>query len=292
MTLFKSKFQIFIEELMLTILSLVKLMLLTKFNKSSRVNDTRECIILANGPSLIDSINENDEFLQSKDLICVNHFPSTAYYEKLKPAIYITSAPDLWLEDIEQKFIDNSILLFDNINEKTTWSLKLFIPYEAKKYQRWQEQIHGNSHIEIVYFNNVGLEGFKWFRHMCFKLDWGMPRPHNVLIPCLMISLNMNYKNISLFGADHSWLKEITVTEHNEVLINQKHFYDRDSSQPETLDKKGVGQRNLYELLYKFMQAFKGYAVIKEYAISKNAIILNATPNSYIDAFDRINLKV
>ncbi|NJK83306.1 MAG: hypothetical protein HC912_05290 [Saprospiraceae bacterium] len=114
-----------------------------------------------------------------------------------------------------------------------------------------------------------------------------MPRPHNVLIPALMISLNAGLKNIFIVGADHSWLEELTVNDKNEALLHQKHFYDQASSKQDYMYQLGKRPRRLHEILEKFMLSFKAYFDIKEYAISIGASIWNATPVSYIDAFER-----
>ncbi|MEO1053525.1 MAG: hypothetical protein AAFX87_23015 [Bacteroidota bacterium] len=289
----KSGLQVFIEDFVLSTLSLLKVLILSKLKVKLQAGENvkKRVAILANGPSLKTSLQEHELFLKDQDLICVNHFPTTAYYEQYKPQYYITSAPDLWLEDIEARFIEQSKVLFETMAAKTTWDIQFFIPHEARKHKLWQSRLKKNPHIKIHYFNNTPIEGFRWFRHLMFKSNLGMPRPHNVLIPCLMISLALRYKEISLLGADHSWLPEISVTDENDVLINQKHFYDEHTSKAMPLDKRGKGKRRLHELLNKFMNAFKGYFIIKEYAESLNASILNATKNSYIDAFDRITLE-
>ncbi len=271
--------------------SCVKIILLSKIN--SKISTTRKSdnvVILGNGPSLTSSLAHHPDFLSGKDLICVNHFPSTELYTNLKPAIYITSAPDLWLDDIDERFVSQSKLLFNNMASRTTWPVEFYIPYEAKKHKRWQNQLAPNKNIQIQYYNNVPIEGWQWFKFVCFNLAWGMPRPHNVMIPSLMISIWKGYKNIYLLGADHSWLSEISVTDENEVLINQKHFYDAHSSIGKPLDKRGKGRRNLSELLHKFTTAFASYFEIRAFAEKKNITILNATKGSFIDAFDRIKL--
>jgi len=101
----------------------------------------------------------------------------------------------------------------------------------------------------------------------------------------------MGYEKIFLWGADHSWLSEISVNHQNQVLINQKHFYDQHISVGKPLDKRGVGARNMPELLTKFVHAFSGYFVLNEYAKSRSVSVLNATPGSFIDAFERVNLE-
>lgn len=283
--------QSFLTNLGSLVTTLIRLLLLSKWQVRLMDPENQECVILANGPSLGHMIQSHQWFLEGKDLICVNHFPTTEFYPLLKPQYYVTSAPDLWLDDIDTFFVKQSNGLFNEMNKGTSWPLVFHIPYEARKFQRWQDLLRTNPDIKIVYYNNTPVEGWAWFRHLCFRLNLGMPRPHNVLIPCLTHAINMGYKKIYLWGADHSWLSEISVNNSNEVLINQKHFYDQQSTVGKPLDKRGVGERNMPELLTKFVHAFNGYFVLKQYANSRGISVLNATPGSFIDAFERVDLN-
>jgi hypothetical protein len=286
-------FQSFLKNLGQTIESIVRIILLSRIKVKSpcEIKKNDQVVILGNGPSLQHDLNTYPHFLPGKDLICVNHFPKTELFEAIQPSIFITGAPDLWLDDIEEKYVKQSKELFEAMNKKTNWPLSFFIPFEAKKHSRWQNQISGNSNITIFFYNNIPVEGWNFFKNWCFKRNIGMPRPHNVMIPSLMMSLALGYETIYLLGADHSWLPEISVTDTNEVLINQKHFYDHDTSKGQPLDKRGIGKRTLPELLYKFMTAFSSYFEIRRYADYREIKILNATKDSFIDAFDRIKLK-
>ncbi len=285
------KVQAFLSNLGVFVTTLIRLTLLTKFKVNLAKPKAEDVVILGNGPSFKKMVQEHRSFINTRDIFCVNHFPSTEYYEAMQPKFYITSAPDLWLDDIDTYFVDQSNRLFNTMAEKTTWPLIFYIPFEAGKFNRWKNILARNPNIEIRYYNNTPIEGWKWFRHFCFDAGWGMPRPHNVMIPSLMVTLNMGYKTIYLWGADHSWLSEISINDQNQVLINQKHFYDEQTSVGKPLDKRGVGSRNLPELLTKFVHAFNGYFVIKKYAQSRQATIWNNTPNSFIDAFDRMDLS-
>ena len=285
------KIQSFLSNAGAVIVSIIRIILLSKWRVQLTKRHHDECVILANGPSLSDSIRQHPQFLEGKDLICVNHFPSTEYYHQLKPTYYMTSAPDLWLDNIDKFFVDQSNRLFEVMASETKWPLMFHIPYESRKFKRWQSKLASNHAIKLIFYNNTPIEGWRWFRHFCFRLNWGMPRPHNILIPSLTHAINMGYKKIYLLGADHSWLSEISVNDQNQVLINQKHFYDHHTSKGKPLDKRGVGHRNMPELLTKFVHAFSGYFVLKDYAKSRGIIILNATPGSFIDAFDRLDLK-
>jgi hypothetical protein len=92
-------------------------------------------------------------------------------------------------------------------------------------------------------------------------------------------------------GADHSWLAEISVTENNEALVNQKHFYDGDTSKPQKMQDYIVRPRRLHEVIHKFYLSFKGYWDIKAYAEAKQIKIYNASEVSMIDAFERKKLS-
>jgi len=283
--------QNFIDKLGKALVSIVKLVLLSKwFVKIKETKQEKHCVLLGNGPSLNDTIEKHQSFLKDKELICVNHFPVFNYYELLKPNYFMTSAPDLWLDDIDEKFVIASNKLFNAIAEKTNWHLNLYIPYEAKKHKRWKNHLKDNQFINIVYYNNVAIEGWRFFRHFFFKRNLGMPRPHNIMIPSIFNAINLGFKRIYLWGADHSWLKDIYVDDNNNALINQKHFYDNSNSKATPLDKRGKGARKLHEILHKFMLAFRGYFILREYADWRNVKIINQTKGSFIDAFERTDL--
>lgn len=271
--------------------SLVKILLISKKTKLDTIKtNSKEVVILGNGPSLTSMLNTYPEFLTNKDLVCVNHFPTTEEYQHLKPKYFIASAEDLFLEDIDDRFINQSVKLFKSINDKTDWPLIFLFPAKAKKYKRWQNQIIDNKNITVYYYNTTPIEGLSWIRNALFNLKLGMVRPHNIMIPSIFTMIWLGYKKIYIWGADHSWLKDISVTENNEALINQKHFYDENESKSLPLVWKKNQHRRLHEILYKFMTAFKGYFAAEEYAESKQVDILNCTKGSFIDAFKRINL--
>ncbi len=269
--------------------TLIRVWLLSKwFVKKPQQAQDSTLVILGNGPSLEETLTAYPNVISGKALLAVNHFASTDLYIELKPKYYIFSAPDLWLDDIDSHFVEQSKVLFDNLAGKTNWGIDLFVPFEARKHARWRGQLKSNSHIKITYYNNVPCEGWRWWSHYTFRRMLGMPRPHNVMIPSMMMGLAMGFRKIYLLGADHSWLSQISVDDQNRALVNQKHFYDKDDSTSKPLDNRGKGARRLHEILHKFMLAFKGYFILNEYAKSQKVQILNATPGSFIDAFDRI----
>lgn len=286
------KISIFFNNLILTIISKIRIIVLSrffiKFHKEAGQPD--ECVILGNGPSLNFTVDKHRSFLENRALVCVNHFAETDLYQQLKPKIYVLGAPEMWLNDVEDFYYNKGERLFTEIASQTKWKMSLYIHSSAYKSKRWQEKIKSNPDITVKYYNPTPVEGFRWFKNLCFRLNLGMPRPHNVLIPSIMITLNSSFRVIYLAGADHSWLKDVNVNDYNEVLLSQRHFYDEQNPGTRPMDKLGKGSRHLHEVLLKWVYSFRGYFDLSDYSKTLQKKIINITPGSYIDAFERINL--
>lgn len=284
--------QTFLNQLGKTIITLFRIVLLSKIPKKlSFARKFDECVLLGNGPSLNQSLKEHPEFIHNRTLFCVNFFAVSKLYEQLKPSIYVIAAPEIGIKHIRPQLKERYTELFLTISKKTDWPIWLYLPFSVKSsifYKRNIRQvISRNTKITVRFFNNTPVEGFWRFCIFFFRFNLGMPRPHNVFIPSIFLAINLSFTKIFLLGADHSWLKEIHVNEQNEVLIDQKHFYDKEDSTPRPMLKKGQDKRRLHEVLIKFVYAFEGYFILERYAIHRKIKIINATPGSFIDAFER-----
>lgn len=267
-----------------TMMSLVKIPLLSR--RSSRLPDIKndELVILANGPSLATTVADHRDFLKGKTLLAVNLFATSPMYEELQPELYLIADPLFWIVDEKRE------ALFGSIARKTTWPLHFFVPARALSDPKWRPMIEKNPNVTIHIYNTTPIEGFKGFERWVYRKGLGMPRPHNVLIPSIATALRMPFKKIYLAGADHSWLPEITVTDDNEVLMHQKHFYDKNSSKADTVKKENLDSAHLHTILYHMHVAFKAYFTLDAYAATLGKQIINTTPGSYIDAFKREKL--
>ncbi len=295
----KPRFYIFFENLAASLMSVVKILILTTFNlpKPPFSFPDKPCVLLGNGPSLKDFLHKHLSFLENKELMCVNLFVRTEEFTALKPRFYILIAPDFWTKEEKPGWREERYKLFDALVEKTQWDLYLFVPAIARKSKDWKAIISQNKYIKVFYVNNTPVEGFTAVNHFFFKRWWGMPRPHNVLVAGLFIALNLKFSDIYMAGADHSWIKELVVSNDNRVFLSQKHFYDHQLSQSDnkayTPEAKPmyVGttsrERKLHEILHKFYYSFRSYWELKEYANALNIRVYNMTEGSYIDAFER-----
>lgn len=280
------KMQKWAGDLQQTLLSLVKIPL--KSRKPSalpqNVRNTEELVILANGPSLNKTVTDHRDFLDSRTLLAVNFCATSPMFTELKPELYLIADPLFWIVDEKRES------LFGALAEKTGWKMHLFMPSRSKVDAKWQEMLKKNPNITVHIYNTTPVEGFRVFTDFVYRKGLGMPRPHNVLIPSIAMALRMPFKKIYLAGADHSWLPEITVTENNEVLMHQKHFYDKGTSKADTVKQENLSTARLYTILYHMHVAFKAYFTLRDFAAKLGKSVINITPGSYIDAFERMKL--
>ena len=269
-----------------SLLSVVKIVLQSRLNTTlpTSFRNADELLILANGPSLNKTVQEAAGFIKGKTLLAVNFCVSSPMFEELKPELYLIADPLFWIVP------EKRVQLFETMARKTVWAMCLFIPVRAYKNKDWQPMLAANPHIKVYAYNTTPIEGFQNICDFIFDRGWGVPRPHNVLIPSIAVGLRLPFKKIYLAGADHSWLPEITVTDDNEVLMHQKHFYDQNQSQAAKVQKEDLNSAHLYTILYHMYVAFKSYFVLDAYARKKGKEVINVTPGSYIDAFRRMKI--
>ena len=267
-------------------LSIVKIFLQSRWKTKLPASFTNsdELLILANGPSLNKTVEQSADFIKDKTLLAVNFCVTSPLFEQLKPELYLIADPLFWIVP------EKRVQLFETMAQKTDWPMNLFIPVRAYKNCDWQPMIAKNTNIKVYPYNTTPIEGFQGLCNFIFDKGLGVPRPHNVLIPSIAVGIRLPFKKIYLAGADHSWLPEITVTDNNEVLMNQKHFYDQNKSQAAKVQKEDLNSAHLYTILYHMYVAFKSYFILEAYARKKGKEVINVTSGSYIDAFRRMKI--
>lgn len=240
-----------------------------------------EIIVLANGPSLNQTIAEHADRLAATPTLAVNFMANAPQFKQLKPRYYVLADPHFFV-GLEH---DNVKSLWDNI-AAVNWPMTLFVPRTRLKIAR---KLLADSTVRVATYNFVGIEGFAWLERLAFKHGWAMPRPRNVLIPALMAAISAGYTKIYVTGADHSWMETIRVTDDNRVVSIQPHFYTDSKAEQLRSATEYRGYR-LHQIIESFRVAFESYHHLQRYATAVSITIINATPNSYIDAFPRATL--
>lgn len=240
----------------------------------------RRLIIMGNGPSLATNIAEDLELLQRSDTMAVNFAANAPEFESLRPDYYLLADPHFFSAHGTDQNVDR---MFDRINTLVTWPMTLYVPVGSRPHV-------SNPNVRVERFNMLGVEGFPALERMAYDRGLGMPRPRNVLIPAIMTGILAGYRHIDILGADHSWLRTLSVSDDNTVVSVQPHFYKDNDEEKERVTAVYRDVR-LHDILLSFHIAFRSYHAIERYARARGVEICNCTPGSYIDAFKRKTLK-
>ena len=258
-----------------------KMALLSRVCAVPKAGNGKPLIILANGPSLNTTIKESIGFIRSIDALTVNFAPLSEEFRRMRPAYHVLADPHFFRTDIAD---ENLSKLRGRING-ADWHITLLVPV---KYRKAARRLYGG--VEIATFNAVGIEGFAPLCRAAFRLGLAMPRPRNVLIPSIMLAIALGYKEIIITGADHTWMKTLSVTDENEVVSIQPHFYNDGAEEQQRIRHEYRNYR-LHQIVESFAVAFKSYHDIANFAAASGVKIINATPGSFIDAFERGSLN-
>lgn len=269
---------------------------LTKVALQSRPASVRSAerdgriVILANGPSLAQTVENHLELLKRSTCMAVNFAANTEVFRLVRPQFYILADPYFFSDSNEP----NLGKLWQNLRS-VDYEMTLIVPANFKR--RAQKLLEGGESqaakvgcVRVVTFNAVGVEGFAAIRHILYKSRLAMPRPRNVLIAALMASIWLGFKEIAIVGADHSWMETLGVDSQNRLVAVQRHFYEESKSEQGRVSTEYQGYR-LHQILESMAIAFRSYHLIQNFAKTKNVLIYNATPSSYIDAFERRPLE-
>lgn len=258
-------------------------------------NNNKPCLVIGNGPSLKETFTKHRDFFNNKTLFCVNDFITSPYFEQLKPQFCIFADPLWWQEKLSPKFKILCTMLNDKLAKEVDWDFDIFMPVAAKKWNNFMTLPQKNRWIKIYYINTTPIEGSQKFRHFFYKHNLAMPLAQNVLVATLFLAMNMNYRKIYLVGADHSWHEDIHIDRNNRLLMKYIRFQDKSrgkvESKPFYFDAEEKIPYNIANLLRDLSRMFRSYLELEEYAKNIGAKICNASAKSFIDAFERRNLK-
>lgn len=229
--------------------------------------------ILGNGKSLSDDLAlfaSNEQI----DYMVVNRHVLSDSYKVIKPRYY-TLADDYFYT------MPEGYSILQHINEDTQWDMFLFVPNEEKA-RKAMKQYVTNQHIKVVHYNAGTYEGFDCMRRYMENHNLSMPMSQNVVVASVYIAICLLYPEIELYGVEHSWTRNLSVNEDNEVCLDNPHFYDGKGIKVQT--RMGW---NLHVTLNKYARMFESYWELKALAGKRKVRIINKTKDSFIDAFPK-----
>ena len=270
----------FASALASTLKGAVKIVLQSRVTRKPAPAKGESVVILANGPSLRGTVDTYGAVLRRMPALAVNFFANTPEFTELKPAYYVLADPHFFRSQGQA----NVESLWRNL-AAASWPLSLSVPACCRK-EALRRLGPDARNVTLATFNFVGVEGFVGFERFAYSHGLAMPRPRNVLLPALMTAMRAGFTRIYITGADHSWLGTVQVNDRNEVVSVQPHFY-ADSKAETTRSVTEYKGYRLHDILRSFYVAFESYHRLQRYARARGINIVNATPGSFIDAFER-----
>lgn len=273
-------------------LSVLKIIIKSRFSVEIPAPQRPVCSILGNGPSLRQSLENDLGFIRETEMYCVNNFASSPEYAQLQPQNYALLDPAFFLyseQNNGRKDVEKTIRCLINL---TVWPMNLFVPQTARRSYLVSQLHRKHPNVRVVFYNYTVVRGYAWFRHFIFRRGWGMPQSQNILAASLYLAITRRFQTIYLFGADHSWHEEIRVTDANELLMKQEHFYDKpgDAAYIPIYDVVKKETSRMSAQFASLSKAFYSYEILRDYARYMQVRVLNASAKSYVDAFVRVKL--
>ena len=243
-------------------------------------------VILGNGPSLAEDLPRLIERREheTKDVMAVNFFALDERFETVRPAYYVLSDP-MFFRDSACR--DRVAELYRVLDEKVTWPMNLYVQYYNPERFDYRAALP-NPNIRIVRVHTQLYRGFRGVEFWLFRRGLGSANFGTVVQVCEYVALLLGYKTLELYGVDHTLLDGLCVDEENRLCRADGHYYDAAPATPKPIFQK-VPHRPYTMSVYlaEVAELFRGHEVLRDYAASLGARIINRTRGSMIDAYER-----
>lgn len=227
-----------------------------------------------------------DEVIQKNDYMAMNFFAFDEHFFTIKPKHYCLMDPMFFQDSWNGVKV---IELFEIFQNKINWEMFLYIPSNRFDDFSMYSGIRNNQ-IKIFRVNTNIFSGFEHFRFLFYKKNFAMPRPQTVANLAIYAGLNCEYKEIKLYGLDHSYFDSLSVNNENILCTREAHFYDKNVAVKPILNNDTGIPFKVSEYLFCIGHMFKSHDLLAEYAKLKKASITNCTPNSMVDSYKRCEL--
>lgn len=236
--------------------------------------DKDNLVIIANGPSIANCMEQIMSHKNDCDYACMNYFPiKSESFDILKPKFMF--AVDMMFFDKNYKYKerrDNTVLLKKKL-QNIDWPMVLFLRH-AGSFEL------NNDKMKEIQINMTQIGGvYSRFRGWLFDKGIALPISATVSVAAIMLGTKMGYKNIYVYGIDQSYHENIRVDDNNHTIPNLPHFYKENGTQDINFD---IGA-----IFWDSYRSIMGYRMLEEYAKARGVKIYNCTPGSYVDAFER-----
>ena len=253
------------------------------------MHPSRRLAILGNGPSLkcqMPALIASREW-EKADMMAVNFFALSEEFLALKPKYYVISDPMFFRKAGESERIT---ALYQALAAKVDWPMTLYVQYYNPEHFDYQQAVGFNSNIRIVPFHTTVFHGFRKVEFWCYRRGLGSGNFGTVVQNAEFIGILLGYKQIELYGVDHTLLDGLCVDEQNRLCRRQSHYYDSEPTEPKPIYFNATNPPRPYTMhqyLAETAELFRGHEVLRDWAEEQGVKIINRTKGSLIDAYER-----
>ena len=253
------------------------------------VESNSKLLVFGNGPSLAQQLREHTSYFQKYDAICLNKFALSEYFQVIRPRYYLFVDP-VWFEPEDEldKFTQREMNeTLHRLENDVTWDMDLILAAREIKNKNLMRVIQSNKKIKVRTLCTLEFHGFHWLGLYLRKKGLNAFPPHTSPVASLYAGFLMGYREIQIFGIDSNWVKDLVVTEQNHVAVKKyDHFYGGKPMVLESPDGAG-SDKHMADVMKENFIIFQVYMDIAEYAREIGVKIINMTPGSFVDAFER-----
>ena len=221
------------------------------------------------------------------DFLAVNYFAEHEAFERLRPAYYVLSDPQFFRASAQR---DRVAALYRTLARKVTWPMTLYVQYYNPERFDYRAALP-NGRIRIVPFHTQPYRGFRRLEFWLYRHGLGSANFGTVIQHGEYVGLLLGYRTLHLYGVDHTLTEGLTVDRRNRLCRIDRHFYD--DGRPAEAHPMYVNATcppvpyTMASYMAELAELFRGHEVLRDYAASLGARIVNHTRTSMIDAYER-----
>ena len=249
----------------------------------------RRLAILGNGPSLAVQLPRliAERAWEKSDMMAVNFFALSEEFLTLKPKYYVISDPMFFRQAGYSERVE---ALYRALKERVEWPMTLYVQYYNPEHFDYATAIGNNPNIRIVPFHSTLFRGFRSVEFWCYRRGLGSGNFGTVVQNGEFIGILLGYKQIELYGVDHTLLEGLCVDDENRLCRIKSHYYDTEQSVAEPIYVNATNPPRPYSMhtyLAETAELFRGHEVLRDWATEQGVRIINRTHGSMIDAYER-----
>lgn len=162
------------------------------------------------------------------------------------------------------------------------------------KYEQMLDVYTTGQILKALKINNQNLIMHEIYSSICpkgvfylWRKNMASPYFQGVVVAALYVAIQLGYKKIFLHGADQNGMKNLRVNIENQILGSGGHFYEKENNSQQQLF---TGEYNMKIEFEACSRLYDALYEIKRYADDLGVSIINLSPESWIDCFDKITV--